>query len=62
MVLKIKKEIQEILQSVGVRQGNNMAPVLFVFLMPAAAKTLEVKWRETGNWHCCPQSCALERQ
>jgi hypothetical protein len=43
VVLKIDKEIQEILQSAGVRQGNNMAPVLFLFLMSAAAKTLEVK-------------------
>jgi hypothetical protein len=48
VVLKIDKEIQEILQSIRVRQGNNMAPVLFLFLMSAAAKTLEVKWRETG--------------
>jgi hypothetical protein len=48
VVLKIEKEIQEIKQSVGVCQGNNMAPVLFLFLMSAAAKTLEVKWREAG--------------
>jgi hypothetical protein len=48
VVLKIEKEIQEILQNVGVRQGNNMAPVLFLFLMSAAAKTLEVKWCKTG--------------
>jgi hypothetical protein len=36
------------MQSVGVCQGNNMAPVLFLFLMSTAAKTLEVKWREAG--------------
>ncbi len=48
VVLKIEKEIQEIMQSVGICQGNNMAPVLFLFLMSAAAKTLEVKWREAG--------------
>ena len=48
MVLKTEKEIQEILQSVGVRQGNNMAPVLSLFLMSAAAEALEAKWRETG--------------
>jgi len=45
-VLKIDKEIQEILQSVGVRQGDNMAPVLFLFLMSAAAKTLESAWKQ----------------
>jgi hypothetical protein len=33
VVLKIKKEVVEISQSIGVRQGNNMAPVLFLFLM-----------------------------
>jgi len=48
VVLKTEKEIQEILQSVGVRQGDNMAPVLFLFLMSAAAEALEAKWRETG--------------
>jgi hypothetical protein len=48
VVLKIDKEIIEILQSVGVRQGNNMAPVLFLFLMSAAAETLEPAWRQAG--------------
>ncbi len=48
VVLKIEKKIQEIMQSIGSYQGNNMAPVLFLFLMSAAAKTLEVKWHETG--------------
>ena len=46
VVLKIDKEIQEILQSVGVRQGDNMAPVLFLFLMSAAAETLESAWKK----------------
>ena len=41
-VLKIKKEKAEIPQSVRVRQGDNMAPVLFLFLMTAFAKTLEI--------------------
>jgi hypothetical protein len=48
VVLKIEIEFQEIMQSVGVHQGDNMAPVLFLFLMSVAAKTLEVKWREDG--------------
>jgi hypothetical protein len=48
VVLKIEKEIQEILQSIRDRQGNNMAPVLFLFLMSAAVKTLEVKWCKTS--------------
>jgi hypothetical protein len=47
-VLKIEKEIVEIPQTVGVRQGDNMAPVLFLFLMTAFAETLESVWREQG--------------
>jgi hypothetical protein len=31
---------------VCVRQGDNMAPVLFLFLMTAFAETLEIVWRE----------------
>jgi hypothetical protein len=46
VVLKIDKKITEIMQSVGVRQGDNMAPVLFLFLMSAAAETLEPAWRQ----------------
>ena len=30
------------------RQGDNMAPVLFLFLMSAFAKTLETVWKEEG--------------
>ena len=44
VVLKMDKEIREILQSIGVRQGNKLAPVLFLFLMSAAAETLEPVW------------------
>mmetsp|Transcript_13116 Transcript_13116/g.31049 ORF Transcript_13116/g.31049 Transcript_13116/m.31049 type:complete len:113 (+) Transcript_13116:48-386(+) len=35
VVLKIGKSVKEILQEVGVRQGDNMAPVLFLFIMNA---------------------------
>ncbi len=35
VVLKIEKEVVELPQTVGVRQGDNMAPVLFLFLMSA---------------------------
>ncbi len=48
VVLKIDKEIQEIPQSVGVQQGDNMAPVLFLFLMSAAAETLKSAWKQAG--------------
>jgi hypothetical protein len=48
VVLKINKEIWEILQSVEVQQDNNMAFVLFLFLMSAAAETLQVEWRKAN--------------
>jgi hypothetical protein len=44
-VLKIENEIAEIPQTVGVRQGDNMAPVLFLFLMTAFAETREIVWK-----------------
>jgi hypothetical protein len=48
VILKIDKEICEICQSVSVCQGDNMAPVLFLFLMSVAAETLELEWKKTG--------------
>ncbi len=45
-MLKIEKEIAEFPQSVGVRQGDNMAPVLFLFLMMAFEETLKTVWRQ----------------
>ena len=48
VVLKIGKSVEEILQEVGVRQGDNMAPVLFLFLMNAFADSLEKIWESKG--------------
>jgi hypothetical protein len=45
-VLKIKNKVEEIPQSVGVCQGDNMASVLFLFLMTAFAETLELVWKQ----------------
>ena len=45
VVLKIEKEVVELPQTVGVRQGDNMAPVLFLFLMSAFAETLKAEWK-----------------
>jgi hypothetical protein len=53
VVLKIKKEVVEISQSIGIRKDNNIAPVLFLFLMSAFAKTLENKWRNACIKVCC---------
>jgi hypothetical protein len=45
-VLKIENEVEEIPQSIGVCQGDNMAPVLFLFLMTAFAETLKLVWKQ----------------
>eukprot|EP00978_Attheya_sp_CCMP212_P047678 scaffold422982_cov34-Attheya_sp.AAC.1 len=53
VIINIGKEEREILYGVGVKQGNNMAPVLFIFLMNAFAETLESKWnfkKMEYNW------------
>jgi hypothetical protein len=47
-VLKIENKVEEILQEVGVCQGDNMAPVLFLFLMSAFSETLEIEWINAG--------------
>ena len=41
VVLQIGKEKAEILQTVGVRQGDNFSPVLFMFLVSTFAESLE---------------------
>ena len=48
VTLQIGKEKAEIPQAVGVRQGDNLSPVLFLFLMSAFAKTLEAEWKAAG--------------
>lgn len=48
LVLKIGKEEASILQTIGVRQGDNMSPVLFLFFMTAFAKKLEEEWDKEG--------------
>jgi hypothetical protein len=56
VVLKIEKEVQELWQSIGVRQGDNMAPVLFLFLMSAFAETLEIEWKNASISVCTVRS------
>ena len=48
MKLKLKsgKQIHEFLNLVGVKQGDNLAPVLFLFVMQAALESLERVWAE----------------
>ena len=44
VVLKIGKIEEKMSQTVGVRQGECMAPVLFLFMVMAFAETLETEW------------------
>ena len=44
IVLKIGKIEEKTSQTVGVRQGECMAPVLFLFIVMAFTKTLEKQW------------------
>ena len=48
VTLKIGKESTDIDQTVGVRQGDNLSPVIFLFVMTAFAETLEHKWTLAG--------------
>ena len=44
VVLKIGKIEEKMSQTVGVRQGDCMAPVLFLFMVMAFVETLETEW------------------
>eukprot|EP00978_Attheya_sp_CCMP212_P004158 scaffold9027_cov61-Attheya_sp.AAC.6 len=44
VVFKTGTETREVPYKVGVKQGDNMAPVLFIYLMNAFAETLSEKW------------------
>ncbi len=46
--MKIGREKAEIDQEVGVRQGDNVSSVIFLFLMSAFAETLEKEWKQSS--------------
>ena len=48
VVFKIRKNKIEILQGVSVRQGDKMAPVLFLFLMATVHELLGKTWIREG--------------
>ena len=45
---KLGKSMTEILQTVGVRQGDNMAPVLFLFLMAAISQVIDQEFEQNS--------------
>ena len=48
IVLDIGKAKADMNQTVGVRQGDCMAPVLFLFMIMAFAETLAIEWKDMG--------------
>ena len=48
ITLKIGKESTDIDQTVGVRQGDNLSPVVFLFVMTAFSEILDKKWQAAG--------------
>jgi hypothetical protein len=58
VVLKIEKEVVELTQSVGVRQGDT---ALFLFLVSVFVETLETEWKNAGIGGCTIQSVIGEK-
>ena len=46
MTFKSQKTKYKFINLVGVKQGDNLAPVLFLFVMQAAMETLDNAWRD----------------
>ena len=49
ILLKIGEAKSEMGQKVGVRQGDCMAPVLFLFVIVVFEETLEISWKKLGH-------------
>ena len=43
-IMKVGEEEVEIEGTVGVKQGDNLGPILFILLVQAVASTLDKKW------------------
>ena len=48
VTINIEGKAISIPQTGGVRQGDNLSPVLFLFIMSAVAETLEEEWKKHG--------------
>ena len=47
VIVKVGNEGRKIPQTVGVRQGDNLSSVLFLFMMPAFAEAPEYEWEKS---------------
>mmetsp|Transcript_15345 Transcript_15345/g.17248 ORF Transcript_15345/g.17248 Transcript_15345/m.17248 type:complete len:118 (+) Transcript_15345:209-562(+) len=53
--MKVGEEEVEIKGTVGVKQGDNLGPILFILLIQAVASTLDKKWTfATANFRKHP--------
>jgi len=52
-----KKEVRDILDGNGIQQGDNMAPILFIYIMMAATNTLRHQiGEEMPKFHYFPNN------
>ena len=49
IVIKIRMAKAKMGQKLGVRQGDCMAPVFYLFMIMAFAETLEISWKQLGH-------------
>ena len=49
IVLKTRKAKSEMGQNVGVRQGDCMAPIFYLFMIMAFSETLDISWKQLGH-------------
>jgi hypothetical protein len=42
--LRVGEKLEQFLSTSGVKQGDNLAPVLFIFVIHAVSNTLDKKW------------------
>ena len=48
VVVKVVKGERKILQTVQVRQGDNLSPIILLFMISAFAEALENEWEKNG--------------
>jgi hypothetical protein len=55
--LRVGEKLEEFLSTCGVKQGDNLAPILFIFVMHAVSNTLDKKWDfETPDFRWQPDT------
>lgn len=66
--MKVGSETTKIKTTVGVKQGDNLGPILFIVLVNAVAASLNKKWKEEGietpdfRWHGMKADGSIDRR